>query len=825
MADITEPLKYGRLTGDFWAVLEDSADPDVAPDTIPLMGTVEFTPSNRILRVSSEDIAQRGVVYVDAVTAQVVNGVLVDDYGEPGVSLLASTEEDGDVFPHNISWTATFKLVMSSGAPLASQPEATKVRLAPGEIKPISDFIPAVLESGSGVRVISVDVETLQQVNNQVDYVDSLIEALGIAVEAGVVKGDTGEKGDQGDKGEIGPYGPPGRAGVTETYNYVKNPVPTSNEGYHAENGTVSYANNALTLVSSGTTDLTTVTWVRAVPTFPGTNMYLQFDANKNTSVDVQSTITFLNAELEPIDSETLVHAAGDEPSVPDEVVSDTLGTYSHMYYTDGPASFAIFSVGFSKQVPSGTSMDLSKFYFSDTLGSYFFGGDTRSGYNMRWLGLPNDSYSIMTPVVLSTGVTVSTVNGQQGDVIIDAGTLELGMVDNTSDLDKPISDATQEALDEKLNTDGLMAEITERDRNSEGFMALSEFSRYATQEVWRLPETFVDISHAIAPIGGESLIRMTIPGSITGNSPSSIPTVEQSSNGSDWSVWRTLTDTPPNGVSYTAIDGTYDRLSGTLKVVVRELSTAGSVTLHLFTVDNGGVVSSAILGTFTATTDPYLYPSITTTPANDGTLYLYYMDSTNITRRKTISAEGVLGTTRTNLTGMKTGAPAKVSKFYGTYVAATADNAVAGSPGLLISGDGVSWRSKGFSGTHTWDRGAQTKIMSAYPGVSRGKVGIFLEYIDSSGHKLNRLFATSSPSFSGTISGLSTEPSAITVLGADISFPGTLASTPVIHATSDDSRLNLGIIAVSRDGGTVERFNMGDAPSSNATITWTAIS
>jgi hypothetical protein len=46
----------------------------------------------------------------------------------------------------------------------------------------------------------------------------------------------------------------------------------------------------------------------------------------------------------------------------------------------------------------------------------------------------------------------VSSVNGYTGDVVLAKGDLDLGNVDNTSDADKPVSDATQTALDAKVD-------------------------------------------------------------------------------------------------------------------------------------------------------------------------------------------------------------------------------------------------------------------------------------------------------------------------------------------------------------------------------------
>ena len=59
------------------------------------------------------------------------------------------------------------------------------------------------------------------------------------------------------------------------------------------------------------------------------------------------------------------------------------------------------------------------------------------------------DQYRV---VVYKPGQAVNSVNGQTGDVVLTKGDLSLGNVDNTADLDKPISTAVQAALDQKQN-------------------------------------------------------------------------------------------------------------------------------------------------------------------------------------------------------------------------------------------------------------------------------------------------------------------------------------------------------------------------------------
>jgi len=59
------------------------------------------------------------------------------------------------------------------------------------------------------------------------------------------------------------------------------------------------------------------------------------------------------------------------------------------------------------------------------------------------------DFYRI-TPDASGGGGAVDSVNGQTGVVVLDAADVGLGNVDNTSDANKPISTATQTALDTK---------------------------------------------------------------------------------------------------------------------------------------------------------------------------------------------------------------------------------------------------------------------------------------------------------------------------------------------------------------------------------------
>lgn len=58
------------------------------------------------------------------------------------------------------------------------------------------------------------------------------------------------------------------------------------------------------------------------------------------------------------------------------------------------------------------------------------------------------DNTDPRNPVITNSGGNVSSVNGQTGVVVIDKTSVGLGNVDNTSDVNKPVSTAQQTALD-----------------------------------------------------------------------------------------------------------------------------------------------------------------------------------------------------------------------------------------------------------------------------------------------------------------------------------------------------------------------------------------
>lgn len=96
----------------------------------------------------------------------------------------------------------------------------------------------------------------------------------------------------------------------------------------------------------------------------------------------------------------------------------------------------------------------------------HFTGGCSNVGDNLRSkfpvehisdsgsaLSGGKDCYTVLSAQAVADSVT--SVNGQQGAVVLNANDVGLGNVDNTSDADKPVSTATQTALDAKADLVG----------------------------------------------------------------------------------------------------------------------------------------------------------------------------------------------------------------------------------------------------------------------------------------------------------------------------------------------------------------------------------
>jgi len=63
-------------------------------------------------------------------------------------------------------------------------------------------------------------------------------------------------------------------------------------------------------------------------------------------------------------------------------------------------------------------------------------------------VNIVSEDVEVINQTIVNQTAGVSTVNGLDGDVVLDSSSIGLGNVDNTSDADKPVSTAQQAAID-----------------------------------------------------------------------------------------------------------------------------------------------------------------------------------------------------------------------------------------------------------------------------------------------------------------------------------------------------------------------------------------
>lgn len=92
---------------------------------------------------------------------------------------------------------------------------------------------------------------------------------------------------------------------------------------------------------------------------------------------------------------------------------------------------------------------------------------DIPDGFGVPLVDLTTDLFPAPTMAALDDryeggggGGAVDSVNGEVGVVVLDKGDIGLGNVDNTSDANKPVSTATQTALNEKADVAGVTAAL-----------------------------------------------------------------------------------------------------------------------------------------------------------------------------------------------------------------------------------------------------------------------------------------------------------------------------------------------------------------------------
>lgn len=193
MAELLSEVEYGRILGSFTAVAEDFGD-TVAPDAIPLTGTVTFYPSQS--HVSYVNLAgETASLYIPPISASIVNGRIIGSDGNDGVVLLASNSNN---VSSSVLWTARIRInPINSGDPAPADHDFL-IEVRRGEIASLIDVIKAT-----------------SRVHNIALFHDAIAEAAAAfwaRVESGEFRGNQGPPGPAGVG--VGVPGPLGRPGI-----------------------------------------------------------------------------------------------------------------------------------------------------------------------------------------------------------------------------------------------------------------------------------------------------------------------------------------------------------------------------------------------------------------------------------------------------------------------------------------------------------------------------------------------------------------------------------------------------------------------------------
>lgn len=239
----------------------------------------------------------------------------------------------------------------------------------------------------------------------------------------------TGPKGDQGATGSQGPQGPQGQTG------------PQGSQGPQGERGLIGADGPQGPKGDAGPQGPT------GLQGEPGP--FTTLVAGTVTTLDPGSDATF---SVTPIDESTSAVNVGLPRG------------------QDGTGAGSVTSVSMS--VPEGFSVSGSPITDSGTLAVSY-----ASGYRGYTTAEATKLAGIQSGAQANA---VTSVAGKTGAVALDKEDVGLDEVDNTSDLDKPISTATQSALDEKADSSSLGDSATRNVGTTSGTVAAGDDSRFS---------------------------------------------------------------------------------------------------------------------------------------------------------------------------------------------------------------------------------------------------------------------------------------------------------------------------------------------------------
>ena len=213
-------LPYATVIGRFGSIVSDSLDPDLRPDINPLSGTVTLAPTVPYIKINGT------VLQIATITAQVVNGVIVNPDGSEGIRIL-STDVENDTIT-NWGWRATFKI--------------PDVRITPVSFYAVEDEVIDLVNLPSGITGLPVEIAPGPKGDKGDPGEDGHTPEItfdGATIVVDGVPGPDlkGEPGPQGERGTEGPEGPEGPQGPKGDKGDKGDPGPKGDKGDPGEGG------------------------------------------------------------------------------------------------------------------------------------------------------------------------------------------------------------------------------------------------------------------------------------------------------------------------------------------------------------------------------------------------------------------------------------------------------------------------------------------------------------------------------------------------------------------------------------------------------------
>lgn len=464
-------IQFAKAKGRFRTIITDGIDPDETPDIVLLSGTVTLTPNVPYLIDESDP---DGDFYGSSpFIAEVRDGILSTP-GQPVGYLWVVATDSPDINPVDWKYNVTFNLKTPDGRQIVIP--AITVVAPTGEELNLSRLIPAANSPAIGTAVAEAAAlraeaalaasvrsvnDTLPDDAGNVDVVASApptgwsASTLSDSVQQLLTKANTSLQ--QSDLTTIN-TAISGKADAAATTTALAGKAATSHT-------------HTASQITDGSATWTIVT--RAISAGTGLTGGGSFAADRSIALNAASIASLAKADtaVQPATLTSGLAAKADASAVATSLAAkaDLVGGVIATSQLPALAINDIFPVTSQAQMLALTAQRGDMAIRSDTSTTWVLATDDPTTL-ANWKVLPTPS-----------GSAITSINGQtSGAIVLGKADIGLGNVDNTSDLNKPVSTATTTALGLKVDISAF-GNTTVLSKNSSGVLAGLTYATAAT--------------------------------------------------------------------------------------------------------------------------------------------------------------------------------------------------------------------------------------------------------------------------------------------------------------------------------------------------------